>query len=132
MALKALRNKALRLGRQKTTFYVVKVKPPPTFGWTGSRSHAIPRHVTSRFDVALCFLNLPNACGPCGFDLYFRGHRKPKRASTACLAGDIDTRFKFCPQGHNALPGAVYRAIRAFFPELSARQVALFDVMTTA
>ena len=27
---------------------------------TGSRAQAIPRHVTSRFGVALCFLNLPN------------------------------------------------------------------------
>ena len=32
---------------------------PATFLLTGSRAQAIPRHVTSRFGVTLCFLNLP-------------------------------------------------------------------------
>ena len=56
MALKALRSKALRLGRQKKTFFA------------GAGDFPIDRksrpghteHVTSRFGVALCILNLPN------------------------------------------------------------------------
>ena len=34
-----------------------------TSWFTGSRAQAIRRHVTSRFGVALCFLNLPNDGG---------------------------------------------------------------------
>ena len=60
IALKALRSKALRLGRQKTTILRREGQALATFRLTGSRAQAIPRHVTSRFGVALCFLNLPN------------------------------------------------------------------------
>ena len=59
IALKALRRKALRLVRQKTTILGREDQAPATSRLSGSRAQAIPRHVTSRFGVALCFLNLP-------------------------------------------------------------------------
>ena len=66
IALKALRSKALRLVRQKTTILGREDQAPATSRLTGSRAQAIPRHVTSRFGVALCFLNLRNGeCGTC-------------------------------------------------------------------
>ena len=53
----------IALRRRKRTLYVVNLKHRRLSRLTGSRAQAIPRHVTSRFDVALCFLNLPNVTG---------------------------------------------------------------------
>ena len=49
----------LRLVRQKITILGREDQAPAISRLTGSRAQAIPRHVTSRFGVALCFLNLP-------------------------------------------------------------------------
>ena len=50
----------LRLVRQKITILGREDQAPAISRLTASRAQAIPRHVTSRFGVALCFLNLPN------------------------------------------------------------------------
>ena len=56
MALQALRSKALPLENNSSR---CEGQALATSRFTGSRAQAIPRHVTSRFGVALCFLNLP-------------------------------------------------------------------------